>query len=37
MRIHSYDVTFKKPKKHKDDGISQQDVFEEPENEDDPI
>jgi hypothetical protein len=32
MRIHSYDVTFKKPKKHKDDGIKQQDVFDKADN-----
>ncbi|MGB3341280.1 MAG: DNA methyltransferase [bacterium] len=35
-RIHSYDVTFKKPKKHKGGWVKQPDVFDKPENEDDP-
>lgn len=31
-RIHSHDVTFKKPKKHQTDNIQQPDVFEESSN-----
>lgn len=37
VRIHSYVMTFEKSKKHKNDGVSQQDVFDKLENGDDPI
>ena len=33
VRIHSYVMTFEKSKKHKNDGVSQQDVFDKPKNE----